>query len=988
MKKQFKKLSLALVFAMAVSLIAPAVRVADAAEKKTFTYAEQQTSDTVTTLVMDKGEKVDLKFNGVSNWRTYKYKWVSSNTKVAVVDSAGVVTAIGTGVATIKLNISGGDGTQYTSTGVTVYVGLDQTVAIGAGSVDEIKSYTIELGKTATLKATGLKDNVGNRYAFDWTSTDTSVATINENGVITTKAPGLTVIQLAVKKLFSGATMKAEPIALLVTEKGDYAPVATATPAPTQKPGATATPTPTPTEVPKVTATPTPTPVLTAGNYSVTVISDRSIALTFGNAVSFKAEDIVLSEIIEADGEDILFNRSIKTIEPDESGRKLFITTEDPLKTARYNIKVGENDGGRTFPVSIGIPNRVDLVYSCFGQENVAYAYDDEVGIDVPVTLDYKLYYGNIEVTESYENGGNISFELVSPVDSENVVLDGEQMYFYAAKQNALVRVVYTYYNERGEEKEIKDTANIVSKSLGDYKVTRVAKWTIIDTTKKDAIDWDNPVTKVISGKENQKIVALLADSYGYFYSTDERGVDESKNIYSVDDPDTLFNMKGYTYSFVSSNDDDFYMDDNGELNTYQARNRAATFINLYNPEDGSERKLGAWQFTILAESKLNSVKIEESSVTLVTDAINNEERFCEIDVPVELYDQYNYKWTGDAYLTASCSIAAINDNIATAVTLIPDENTGEWTLHIDGKDLASLSNRTSVIITVTDEETNKKDQITVMLKKPSGTNGVIDVKTWGVGMKENKISFGEGDLSELDAQAEIEIYQVSKTGSYNVGFLYNGTVDENDNANTIILQTAKNKIFKADDCKEGEIYVLVLGPNGKVVPVAKTLDDIGVYQNPSTGEVLVNITRNNGAVLECMAEGQYTVKITKINKINGTNVSKQMKETTFTVVDNTKDVSIAGYNGTRTARTIVGTDDPEVKDIVLELFKFKLGDTAWTTIEKSMITNVTYTNIGKDKIRITAIEFAVPADGKSTASVTYYKKLTLSKTITTGVDE
>ena len=120
MKKHFKSVSLALMFAMAVSLIAPAAKVAHAAEQKTFTYAEQVTGDSVTTLVMDIGEKVDLKFNGVSNWNTYTYKWVSSNTKVAVVDSAGVITAIGTGVATVKLTVSGGDGTQYTSTGVTV----------------------------------------------------------------------------------------------------------------------------------------------------------------------------------------------------------------------------------------------------------------------------------------------------------------------------------------------------------------------------------------------------------------------------------------------------------------------------------------------------------------------------------------------------------------------------------------------------------------------------------------------------------------------------------------------------------------------------------------------------------------------------------------------------------------------------------------------------------------------------------------------------
>ena len=171
------------------------------------------------------------------------------------------------------------------------------------------------------------------------------------------------------------------------------------------------------------------------------------------------------------------------------------------------------------------------------------------------------------------------------------------------------------------------------------------------------------------------------------------------------------------------------------------------------------------------------------------------------------------------------------------------------------------------------------------------------------------------------------------------------------------------------------------------MVPITKDSNALGVYQDPTTGEVVVNITQNSGSTLDYLAEGQYTVKITKINKINGTTVSKMMKQTSFNVVDNTEDVAIAGYNGTRTSRTVTGNNDPEVKNIVLELFKFKLGDAAWTSIDESMITNVTYTLMGNNKIRITAIEFAVPADAKNNTTVTYYKKLTLSKTITIGVD-
>lgn len=982
MKKHFRMLSMALVFAMAVSFIAPAVRVADAAEKKTFTYAEQVTGDTVTTLVMDKGEKVDLKFNGVSNWKSYKYKWASSNPKVAVVDSAGVVTAISTGVATVKLTISGGDGTQYSSVGVTVYVDLDQQVSIGTASEAEIKSLTLNMGKTVILKANGLKDNVGDRYVFDWSSTNTSVATVSDDGVIITKAPGLAVIQLTVKKKFSGKTMTAAPIALLVTGEGSTIPGVTVTPTPTLRPGATATPTP------RITATPTPTPIIASGSYAVSVISDKSILLSFGSAVTLTADQLELSQVIEADGEDILIKEDIKSIDLDETGRKLTITTEDPLATGNYNIKIGADEKGRTFPVNIGIPNRVEAVYTCLGREGVAYAYDDDVSIDVPVNLSYKLYYGNIEVTESYDNSGYVVFELVSPTNSENVMLEGERLYFYEPKHTAVVRATYTYFSESGDEKQIKDTISVTAKSIGDYTLTHVANWTIIDTNETGPIDWDNPVKKVVAGKENYKVVALLADSYGFYYSTDKRGVDKSKNIYSTEDEETLFAMQGYTYMFNSSNDDYFYMDENGELYTYKASGRAATYLTLYNPDEWSsgERKLGAWQFTILEESKLNSVKAEEKKITLLTEANNHDSRFCEADVTINLLDQYNYKWTGDAYLEVSSSISDINDCIDDVASIDRNEETGEWVLHVNGKLMASLTSRTSVSLTITDVETKKKDTISVALKDPTNSSGNIEVNSWDVGTREASVVFGDGDISEIDAQAEIEVYQISKKGSNKVGLLTDGYLDENDNMVKLILQKKRTHSFTTTNCEPGEIYVLVLGPNGDVVKFAEDENDLGLWKDENTGAVVMNVTRYNDETLTYMPEGTYTVKVTKINKISSS-VSKVVKTTSFTVVDNTKDVTIAGYNGTRTTNSVKGTNDPAIKEIVLELFNFNLGDVSWTSITEENITSVTYSAPVNDRIRITAIEFDVPADGKD-SSITYQKKLKLNKSITINAEE
>ena len=79
MKKQLRKIALAVVFSLAATMLAPAGQAL--AATKTFTYAEQKSGDQVTTLFMDCNEQVDLKFLGVSNWKSYKYKWASTTNR-------------------------------------------------------------------------------------------------------------------------------------------------------------------------------------------------------------------------------------------------------------------------------------------------------------------------------------------------------------------------------------------------------------------------------------------------------------------------------------------------------------------------------------------------------------------------------------------------------------------------------------------------------------------------------------------------------------------------------------------------------------------------------------------------------------------------------------------------------------------------------------------------------------------------------------------
>lgn len=115
-----------------------------------------------------------------------------------------------------------------------------------------------------------------------WSSSDETVATVDETGVVTAVAPGEAEITAAVGGCSASVALTVEAAAPVPTETPESTktpeptePTATATPAatptaspvatptPTATPTATPTPTPSPTPTPTVTPTPTPTPTAT-----------------------------------------------------------------------------------------------------------------------------------------------------------------------------------------------------------------------------------------------------------------------------------------------------------------------------------------------------------------------------------------------------------------------------------------------------------------------------------------------------------------------------------------------------------------------------------------------------------------------------------------------------------------------------------------------------------------------------------------------------
>lgn len=122
--------------------------------------------------------KLTVTWNGKNVTKAAKYK--SSNSKIAKVNKNGVVTAVRPG--TVKIT------TKYKGKSRTTKV----TIKKAKLSLNK-KSLQLTTGQKFTFKAFANKSTIANKNV-KWTSSNSKVASINRNGIITTKKNGTTTI--------------------------------------------------------------------------------------------------------------------------------------------------------------------------------------------------------------------------------------------------------------------------------------------------------------------------------------------------------------------------------------------------------------------------------------------------------------------------------------------------------------------------------------------------------------------------------------------------------------------------------------------------------------------------------------------------------------------------------------------------------------------------------------------------------------------------
>ena len=106
--------------------------------------------------------------------------WSSSNTSVATVSSSGLVTAKAAGAATITCKANDGSG-KYATCKVTV-------TDVGPNKIDLWISTTVHLNETQKLIPTITPAEATTKLT--WASSNTSIATVDQQGVVTGKALG------------------------------------------------------------------------------------------------------------------------------------------------------------------------------------------------------------------------------------------------------------------------------------------------------------------------------------------------------------------------------------------------------------------------------------------------------------------------------------------------------------------------------------------------------------------------------------------------------------------------------------------------------------------------------------------------------------------------------------------------------------------------------------------------------------------------------
>ena len=174
MRKIYKSLLLLVVLVVAISMLVACGGGGDTPKKPESVTLSQ------TSITIERGGNASLTATVSPSDADKTVTWTSSNTSVATV-SNGVVKGVSIGQATITAVTKNG---KYATCEVTVTIPSSEVIPVQGVIVWPSVRVFDEIGATYTLNATVTPNNSTYR-AITWSSTDESVVTVTEDGVIT-----------------------------------------------------------------------------------------------------------------------------------------------------------------------------------------------------------------------------------------------------------------------------------------------------------------------------------------------------------------------------------------------------------------------------------------------------------------------------------------------------------------------------------------------------------------------------------------------------------------------------------------------------------------------------------------------------------------------------------------------------------------------------------------------------------------------------------
>lgn len=150
--------------------------------------------NTKVTMELTEDSTYQLKAVGIPNSERYSVAWSSSNHTTAMVDNNGLVTAIGTGTSIITIKVTDNN-PSYTQT-ATEYTSSCEVKIVEEDTQYINLSQNVLKTNPETSHQLTVSGNVSG-YKLAWSFADKSIATVDDNGVVTIHGVGETIIAVA-----------------------------------------------------------------------------------------------------------------------------------------------------------------------------------------------------------------------------------------------------------------------------------------------------------------------------------------------------------------------------------------------------------------------------------------------------------------------------------------------------------------------------------------------------------------------------------------------------------------------------------------------------------------------------------------------------------------------------------------------------------------------------------------------------------------------